>query len=102
MNEQPDMQETAMEAQPNRVVRQIAVPAPVVQSRSATTQPGVADAGGPTPEAATETKIEIGRLNFFYGRTRALKNISLDIRAAQVTAFIGPSGCGKSTLIRTL
>ncbi|HKP13026.1 MAG TPA: phosphate ABC transporter ATP-binding protein PstB [Blastocatellia bacterium] len=46
--------------------------------------------------------MEVGELNFFYGRTRALKNISLDIPAGQVTAFIGPSGCGKSTLIRTL
>ncbi|HEX8088468.1 MAG TPA: phosphate ABC transporter ATP-binding protein PstB, partial [Blastocatellia bacterium] len=38
----------------------------------------------------------------FYGRTRALKNISLTVPANQVTAFIGPSGCGKSTLLRTL
>jgi phosphate transport system ATP-binding protein len=53
-------------------------------------------------EAAAATKIEIKDLNFYYGRTRALKSISLDIPAAQVTAFIGPSGCGKTTLIRTL
>jgi len=53
-------------------------------------------------EAAQEPKINIERLNFYYGRTRVLKDISLDIRSKQVTAFIGPSGCGKSTLIRTL
>ncbi len=53
-------------------------------------------------EQTQEPKISIEKLNFYYGRTRALKDISLDIRANEVTAFIGPSGCGKSTLIRTL
>lgn len=53
-------------------------------------------------ELAREPKLSIGGLTFYYGRTRALKDISLDIRTNEVTAFIGPSGCGKSTLIRTL
>jgi phosphate transport system ATP-binding protein len=53
-------------------------------------------------QEAQAPKIQIERLNFYYGRTRALKDISLDTRANEVTAFIGPSGCGKSTLIRTL
>jgi phosphate transport system ATP-binding protein len=56
----------------------------------------------PSLELAQEPKVSIEQLNFYYGRTRALKDISLDIRSKQVTAFIGPSGCGKSTLIRTL
>jgi phosphate transport system ATP-binding protein len=51
---------------------------------------------------AQEPKAKIMGLNFFYGRVRALKNISLGIPSNEVTAFIGPSGCGKSTLIRTL
>jgi phosphate transport system ATP-binding protein len=42
------------------------------------------------------------QLNFFYGKTRALNEISLDFYANQVTALIGPSGCGKSTLLRCL
>jgi phosphate transport system ATP-binding protein len=46
--------------------------------------------------------IEISGLNFFYGKTRSLHNVNLDIHEKQVTAFIGPSGCGKSTLLRTL
>ena len=46
--------------------------------------------------------IEISGLNFFYGKTQSLHNVSLDIHERQVTAFIGPSGCGKSTLLRTL
>ena len=46
--------------------------------------------------------IEVQGLDFYYGKTRSLKNVSLDIHDKQVTAFIGPSGCGKSTLLRTL
>ena len=53
------------------------------------------------PAAAT-AKITVEQLNFYYGKTRALKDISLSIPTNQVTAFIGPSGCGKSTLLRTL
>jgi phosphate transport system ATP-binding protein len=47
-------------------------------------------------------KIEADRLNFYYGATRALHDITLQIRPNVVTAFIGPSGCGKSTFLRTL
>jgi phosphate transport system ATP-binding protein len=46
--------------------------------------------------------IEISDLNFFYGITQSLRNVSLSIYENKVTAFIGPSGCGKSTLLRTL
>jgi len=46
--------------------------------------------------------MSVRGLNFYYGRTRALKDISLSVPPNQVTAFIGPSGCGKSTLLRTL
>ena len=47
-------------------------------------------------------KISIRGLNFFYGDSRALKDISLPLYEKRVTAFIGPSGCGKSTLLRVL
>ena len=50
----------------------------------------------------TPTKVAVDRLNFFYGRTQALEDVSIRIPAHQVTAFIGPSGCGKSTFLRTL
>lgn len=49
-----------------------------------------------------ETKIVVKNLNLFYGEKQALKNITLDIAAKRVTAFIGPSGCGKSTFLRVL
>jgi len=47
-------------------------------------------------------KISVEHLNFFYGAKRALTDISIEMKANEVTAFIGPSGCGKSTFLRTL
>ena len=52
--------------------------------------------------AAQKDKIVVRGLNFFYGQSRALKDVNLGLRAGHVTAFIGPSGCGKSTLLRVL
>ncbi len=44
--------------------------------------------------------VAVEHLNLFYGDAQALKDINLEIRKRQVTAFIGPSGCGKTTLLR--
>src|SRR4029453_4638342 len=52
--------------------------------------------------ALAPLKIDVSHLNFFYGKSRALTDISIEMRANVVTAFIGPSGCGKSTFLRTL
>ena len=41
-------------------------------------------------------------LDFFYGKTHALKGVSIPFAEKAVTALIGPSGCGKSTLLRAL
>ena len=49
-----------------------------------------------------KSKVTVRNLNFHYGNSQALYNISADIPAKQVTALIGPSGCGKSTFLRTL
>ncbi len=48
------------------------------------------------------TKFEIADLNFFYGPSKALSDISISIRKQEITALIGPSGCGKSTFLRCL
>lgn len=37
-----------------------------------------------------------------YGEKQAIKGVSLDVFADEVTALIGPSGCGKSTFLRCL
>ncbi len=52
--------------------------------------------------AAGETRVSIRDLNFYYGVTHALKNVSIDFADRRTTAMIGPSGCGKSTLLRVL
>ncbi len=49
-----------------------------------------------------ETILSARNLDFYYGETHALKNISLDIPEHNITALIGPSGCGKSTFLRTI
>src|SRR5215203_1643305 len=46
--------------------------------------------------------IEIEQLNFAYGTSQVLHDITLSIPPRAVTAFIGPSGCGKTTLLRCL
>jgi phosphate transport system ATP-binding protein len=48
------------------------------------------------------SRISVRNLDFFYGDSRALKQINLELPDRQVTGMIGPSGCGKSTLLRVL
>ena len=61
---------------------------------------------GPDVQAQTllpsAPKMSIRKLEFYYGKFHALKDVSLDVGERRVTAFIGPSGCGKSTLLRAL
>jgi phosphate transport system ATP-binding protein len=48
------------------------------------------------------TIIKLKDVNFYYGQSRALTDISMTFGKNKVTALIGPSGCGKSTLLRLL
>ncbi len=50
----------------------------------------------------SDIKIYTRNFNFYYGATKALTNINIDIEKNKVTALIGPSGCGKSTFLRSL
>jgi len=47
-------------------------------------------------------KMRAQDVSVFYGDKQAIDNVSIDIPARHVTAFIGPSGCGKSTFLRAL
>jgi phosphate transport system ATP-binding protein len=47
-------------------------------------------------------KIEVRNLDAYFGATRAIKGVSLEIPERSVYAIIGPSGCGKSTFLRCL
>ncbi len=55
-----------------------------------------------TVDQNQKVRIDIQNLSFYYGSTKALKNVSLPLYDKKVTAFIGPSGCGKSTLLRVM
>ena len=46
--------------------------------------------------------IKLNKVNFYYGQSRALTNITMSFIKNKVSALIGPSGCGKSTLLRLL
>jgi len=54
------------------------------------------------PVADRKVRIKAEKVNFYYGKQHALKNINIEVYQNHVTALIGPSGCGKSTFIRLL
>ncbi|HVF15048.1 MAG TPA: ATP-binding cassette domain-containing protein, partial [Acidimicrobiales bacterium] len=54
------------------------------------------------PEVAEAPVFDLQALNVYYGRFKAVRDVSLQVRANQITAFIGPSGCGKTTVLRCL
>lgn len=45
-------------------------------------------------------KITVRDFYFYYGQTRAVQGVNMDIRENTVVGIIGPSGCGKSTYLR--
>jgi phosphate transport system ATP-binding protein len=72
-----------------------------------------ADADGPLPQgtsvhradhdpAALPVVFEVRDLSVFYSDFRAVREVNLDVRQHEITAFIGPSGCGKTTVLRCL
>ncbi|GEK90802.1 phosphate ABC transporter ATP-binding protein PstB [Alkalibacterium kapii] len=53
-------------------------------------------------EEIIQPVYSVKNFNLWYGDTKALKDISIDIPEKEVVAIIGPSGCGKSTFIKSL
>jgi len=53
-------------------------------------------------QTAAAPKMRTGNLNAYFGKTRALRDVSLSVPEQRVLAIIGPSGCGKSTFLRCL
>jgi phosphate transport system ATP-binding protein len=51
-------------------------------------------------DAAEELVFEVKDLAVYYGDFRAVRDVTFDVRAKEITALIGPSGCGKSTVLR--
>ena len=44
--------------------------------------------------------FEAAGLNVYYGDFHAVKDVTIEVKEHEITAFIGPSGCGKSTVLR--
>jgi phosphate transport system ATP-binding protein len=63
--------------------------------------PGVSPVTNMHPSAATP-KITVEHLTYSYGGQEALRDVSLEVPAHAVTAFLGPAGSGKSTLLRLI
>src|SRR5256886_7745666 len=51
-------------------------------------------------QGAGQAKLTIEQLSFYYGKFKALSDVTFEIPEKRITAIIGPSGCGKSTLLR--
>jgi phosphate transport system ATP-binding protein len=49
-----------------------------------------------------DVKVRIDGLSAYYGKSRAIQEVTFQVPARAATAIIGPSGCGKSTLVRCL
>ena len=68
-----------------------------------TTLPASDQSSGSDATQRGDVVIEIDDVSFAYdGKKEVIRNVSMDIRKNEVTAFIGPSGCGKTTLLRCL
>jgi phosphate transport system ATP-binding protein len=56
------------------------------------------------PPAVETTELpvvfDVDDLSVYYGNFRAVRDVTMEIRQREITAFIGPSGCGKSTVLR--
>ena len=62
----------------------------------------VADTSASAATQSRTAKMTASAVHVYYGDVHAIKGVSLDMFADEVTALIGPSGCGKSTFLRCL
>ncbi len=81
---------------------------PPAGSQAADPAPAARPPASASPETGTEAPptlraaVQARAFSFWYGKTQALHQISLDVPAQRATALIGPSGCGKSTFLRSI
>jgi phosphate transport system ATP-binding protein len=75
---------------------------PTVTDRPDTPLPQGFEVSAPERPAPDSLPIvfEVRDLSAYYGDFRAVRDVSLDVRENEITAFIGPSGCGKTTVLR--
>jgi phosphate transport system ATP-binding protein len=72
-----------------------------VAARDVTGRPSL-DSAQRTVDDGAPTIFDIHDLNVYYGSFHAVKDVTVGMRANEITALIGPSGCGKSTVLRCL
>jgi ABC-2 type transport system ATP-binding protein len=53
-------------------------------------------------QSDTEPMIEMRRIHRFFGKTKAVQDVSFEVYRGQVFGFIGPNGAGKTTSMRIL
>jgi len=69
---------------------------------------GSAKAAGPTslltnaPHVVSSSCIELRRLHRFFGKTKAVNDVSFSVGRGKVFGYIGPNGAGKTTSMRIL
>ena len=77
----------------------------LLQDPATFTRPGAETIPPPAQPQSTPTvrpKIDVAKMNFYYGDNRVLHDVTVQMLPNHVTALIGPSGCGKSTFLRSL
>jgi phosphate transport system ATP-binding protein len=65
-------------------------------------KPALATDPPPQPATGTGHTLVTRNLTAYYGKVKAIEDVSINFKPNLITALIGPSGCGKSTLIRCL
>ena len=71
------------------------------EERLTTTEaPRIASMPTSAPDLGGATVFDVDDVSVHYGDFRAVRDVSLEVKQHQITAFIGPSGCGKSTMLR--
>ncbi len=64
------------------------------------TDTAAATTGDATDPVDHPVVFDVDDLSVYYGSHLAVRNVSMQIRQHEITAFIGPSGCGKTTALR--
>jgi phosphate transport system ATP-binding protein len=64
--------------------------------------PAVTAPAAPPLSANAPAKLDVRKLNVYFGKNRAIKDVSIAVTERSVLAIIGPSGCGKSTFVRAI